>query len=584
MIEPGRRRSREELFAEIERARSYVGDGEAKMDALLHELRVHQEELNAQNTQLVEARNLLEEARDRYADLYDSAPIGYLTLDQQGIIAEINLTGAALIVRRRETILGFPLSQFLQPDDRPRLFALLARCHEERQEHWPATEVTMDSAIGRRRLELLCRPRVGSAGRLTFLIAMVDITERTRLEAERRMAEEERERLVRAQVIVKGSSEEAKDRFLATLSHELRTPLNPVLAALTDSLFLRDVPPLLAETLAMMRRNIELEVHLIDDLLDMTRISRDRLVIHPEPADVHAAVREVLTMVAHQIGARGLEVEIDLQAQAPWVKGDATRLRQVLWNLLSNAIKFTPAGGRVTISTANTSDRALTVVVADTGAGMDPELVQRLSTSSKDGRPQPMPSDTGLGLGLAICRGVVEAHGGALRPSSAGRGKGSTFTVVLPDAHAGEEHRAPAPVSAVSHSAKPQTRILLVEDDEDSVAMLGQLLTLHGYRVDTARSIADAMKAAGGVDLVISDLQLPDGSGLDLMRQLTTQRPGVRGIVLSGFGSTEDVRRSAAAGYVTHLTKPVDMAKLLEAIERFSARPLTNRASARRGA
>ncbi|HVQ16745.1 MAG TPA: response regulator, partial [Vicinamibacterales bacterium] len=236
------------------------------------------------------------------------------------------------------------------------------------------------------------------------------------------------------------------------------------------------------------------------------------------------------------------------------------------------AIKFTDPGGTVTIASSADAADVIQISVTDTGVGMEPDVVDSINADDDAAHSIPIQSSSGLGLGLAICRGVVGAHGGTLRAVSSGQGNGSTFIVQIPIASHLEQWDQPTTPAHPQPDTRPrQLRILLVEDHVDSADMLSQLLTLHGYEVTVARTIEGAAaRAAEGFDLLISDIRLPDGSGLDLMRRLRSAQD-IRGIAVSGFGTEQDRRRSQDAGYDVHLTKPVDFDRLLDAIEQVSA-------------
>jgi signal transduction histidine kinase/CheY-like chemotaxis protein len=370
----------------------------------------------------------------------------------------------------------------------------------------------------------------------------------------------------------------AKDQFLATLSHELRTPLAPVLAvvsALESDPRLRE---LIGGALAVIRRNVELEARLIDDLLDLTRISRGKLELHLQPSDLRDALAHALQSCSAEEDASGkwIAVETELAAIDHTVCADVPRLTQVFWNLLKNAFKFTPDGGTVRVRTRQ-EDGGIVVEVSDTGMGIDPDLLPRIFDSFEQGERSITRRFGGLGLGLAISKALVELHKGRITAASHGEGQGSTFTVWLPGAPAGTRVQA-SPAGADGDGASPdlrdarRLRILLVEDHVDTAAALAELLDLLGHQVVVAHNVASGLAAAAtaldgaGLDLVISDLGLPDGSGLDLMRELSG-RHGMRGIALSGYGTDKDIRASHEAGFALHLTKPVDLERLRAALQ-----------------
>ncbi len=376
----------------------------------------------------------------------------------------------------------------------------------------------------------------------------------------------------------------AKDRFLAVLGHELRTPLTPVLAAVSTLL---DAPTRpgrtppewsqeqIRETLAMIRRNVELETRLIGDLLDVARVQRGQLKLIREPVNVHRAIREAVDICRDEILVSGLDVRFALGAASYHVQADHARFLQIAWNLIHNAAKFSPPGARLVIRTSNAPgadgrDRVL-VEFEDNGTGMAPDILERIFDPFEQGDTPARRRIGGLGLGLAISRSIAEAHGGTLTASSPGPGLGSTFRIEL-DAVARPEPAAPPASPPDGAPPAPALRVLLVEDNADTLRYLATLLHHRGYRVQTATRLSEAEQAVASstFDLLISDIELPDGSGLDLMRSL---RGKVVGVAVSGFGSDSDIELSLDAGFAVHLTKPLDFARLEAAIRDALAIP-----------
>jgi CheY-like chemotaxis protein len=351
------------------------------------------------------------------------------------------------------------------------------------------------------------------------------------------------------------------------LSHELRTPLTPVVSFLD----LLEAEPMKSQTmrtaLGAMRRNIDLERHLIDDLLDLTRIARGKLLLELQPIDAHEAITQVVEICRPDAVEKELQVEVDLRATDAWVAADPAKYQQIIWNLLKNAIKFTPEKGRITITSANEEADRLTIEVRDNGIGIEPAAIGRVFNAFEQGDQSFQQRRGGLGLGLAISKAIAVGHGGSLEATSDGHGRGSTFRLTM---------ETTEPEEATAHGSKEtdetavrSLRILLVDDHIDTCAALGKLLLGRGHHIVTAHDVQSAMEAArrDSFDLLISDVGLPDGTGMELMETLRNTRP-VRGIAISGFGMDGDLKRSMEAGFSAHLTKPISFEKLEEAIAR----------------
>src|SRR5712675_1228759 len=300
----------------------------------------------------------------------------------------------------------------------------------------------------------------------------------------------------------KARSNLAKDQFLAMLSHELRTPLTPVLASALELENEPDVRPDVRESLQMIRRNVELEARLIDDLLDLTRIDRGKVQLNFEVADAHTLLQNVLEICQPEIDRKHLKPSLNLGARKVHMRADPARLQQIFWNLINNAVKFTPPNGQVTITTTNDSGEKLRVEIADTGMGIEPEALPKIFDAFEQGGRTQL---GGLGLGLAISKALVEAHKGTITAQSAGRNEGSTFTLVFPTSEKAAAQIAPTVSPRASeHQAM---RILLVEDHEDSNRSLTNLLRRRGYHVKSALNFQSALDLSANeeFDVLISD-------------------------------------------------------------------------------
>ena len=361
----------------------------------------------------------------------------------------------------------------------------------------------------------------------------------------------------------------AKDRFLAMLSHELRTPLTPILAATTfiEQRFIDQGAPLpdgLSELLPLIRRNIELEARLIDDLLDLNTISHGKLSLELAPMDLHEAMQDLIRTARIEAADKNLQINTRLDAARCCINGDAARVQQIIWNLLRNAIKFTPTDGGVLIETRNPDDAHIAIRVTDSGIGIGDAAMPRIFSAFEQADTSITRQFGGLGLGLAIAHALTLRHGGSLQAYSAGEGLGASFTVTLPLTDAIPVERA-APT--LSRGDGGPLRILLVEDNQDTTLAMVTLLGMSGHSVDAAATVADArsMASNGHYDLLISDLGLPDGNGMDVVRAFA-QHQSAPSIAMTGYGMDEDIRRCRDAGFTAHVTKPVGFDRLNELI------------------
>lgn len=360
----------------------------------------------------------------------------------------------------------------------------------------------------------------------------------------------------------------AKDLFLATLSHELRTPLTPLLALLSSIDANPALAPGLREDLLMIHGNIELAVHLINDILDLTRLNHGKMRLDLQSIHVHRLLIDSVAMVRCAAQARHLTLDLQLEARHDCVTGDPARLQQVFWNLLQNAMKFTPPEGRIVVRTFDDPHGQLVIQVQDSGMGIPPEMLLRIFTAFEQGETSTVRRFGGVGLGLAISKSILDLHAGTITAASEGCDRGATFTITLPSYAAAEQ---PPPLPAVTTPPPCALRILFVEDDPLTLRVMQRLLAASGHQVTTAASVREALAHAARepFDLLISDIGLPDGSGMDVMRQV---KDHVQGIALSGYGMEEDIRHSLEAGFTRHLTKPINMPLLESTIAQMTNR------------
>ena len=379
---------------------------------------------------------------------------------------------------------------------------------------------------------------------------------------ERERTEEELRRQKEAAVM----ASQAKDRFLAALSHELRTPLNPVLMWACSASEDKNVDPEMQQGLKMICRNIEMEARLIDDLLDLTRIARGKLQMNLQPCRADALLNHALEIVRSQLFAKNLRLSVDLTASNHQIMADPTRMEQVFWNLLKNAYKFTPENGEVTVRSYDAAPDRVIFEISDSGCGIDAELMPKLFTAFEQGTR----SGEGLGLGLAICKAVLEMHQGRIKASNKASGQGAVFTVELKTVPALSVIAPIRPKPATVSSRK--LNILIVEDHDNTATVMSKLLRHNGHEVVTASTVRQALEVlrTTPLDLLVSDLGLPDGNGFQVMRELA-KISDAKGIAISGYGMEEDLERSSRAGFSAHLTKPIDVQKLQETIQQVTA-------------
>lgn len=375
---------------------------------------------------------------------------------------------------------------------------------------------------------------------------------------ERRAFEQEREQLLASLNKALTNAEEAghaKDNFLAVLGHELRNPLAPMVAAL-DLMDVRHETANLRER-QIMRRQVEHMKRLVDDLLDVSRITRGKLEIRHAPVDLVPVIEQAVESLQHAVARRGRGIQVSLP-DAAWVKGDEARLVQVVTNLLNNALHFDP-DGEISIRVVQDEGRQETsIIIRDEGAGMLPEALSQAFEPFYQAPQSLARSSGGLGLGLAIVRSIVELHGGGVTAVSAGPGQGSEFRVTLPSVAAPRQE----PVHDQPSGGVRRRRILVVDDNTDAAEMLSSLLKLQGHEVSIAHDARSALALLDELppDVAFLDIGLPDIDGFALAGMMRTRLPGWQGklIALTGYGQEGDKERAAQAGFDLHLTKPVD--------------------------
>jgi len=507
------------------------------------------------------AEQALRDSEAKYRAIFQGAVDGIVTIDERGMIESINPAGERLFGYAAQEVIGRNI-KMLMPEP-------YHSHHDQYLANYMHTGQAKIIGIGR---EVQGRRKDGSTFPMDLAVSEVklgtrrmftgivrDITLRKQAEREVMQAKDDAV-----------AANAAKDHFIAVVSHELRTPLNPVMVAVAYLESRLELPQDVREELVAIRRNIEHEARLVDDLLNLTRLSRGKIELHQEAVDAHALVRAVLTQFQAKIDQKKIRVITSLRARQHYIWADPTRIRQVMTNLVDNAIKFSPNQSEITLRTSYTADGDFRLEIADNGIGIEPEVLARLFSPFEQGERTITRKFGGLGLGLAICKGIVDLHGGKLTAYSQGKDKGATFILELAvvPAAAGETND-----EGVHEEREIQAcRVLLVEDHPDTLRIMAKLLKAMGYRVISATNVSEALRLAHDqpFDILLSDIGLPDGTGVDLLRQIKTERT-VKAIAVSGFTQEEDRLRGQQAGFMEYLTKPVDFQMLESVLRRVSA-------------
>jgi two-component system CheB/CheR fusion protein len=494
------------------------------------------------------------------AAIVASSDDAIVSKDFNGIVTSWNQAAERIFGYTAEEMIGQTILRLIppeRPDEEPGILERLRR--GERIDHYETVRVRKDGE--RINVSVTISPIRDETGRLVGASKVArDITQQKRMEAELRARAEE---IARQNEELKRADQE-KDRFISMLAHELRNPLAPIMTSV-EVMRRLDSDGLLDRPRRVIERQVRHLVRLVDDLLDVTRISHGKVTLRRERLDLVRVVRNATEDRRASVEGRGVRVELRLPETPVWVTGDATRLDQILDNLLENAAKFTEEHGRITVSLAREGECA-EIRVKDTGIGIEPELLPRLFEVFTQADRTLERNRGGLGLGLAIVQGLVELHGGTITGHSDGIGKGAEFRVRLP-----VEAELPALLGSPpdpANRARLRAKVLVVEDNRDAAEMLADLLNLFGYEVEVAHSGTEGVAAAHRFhpEIVLCDIGLPGLDGYAVARQLrgAPDTCGTRLIAVTGYGSDEDRQMTLHAGFDSHLVKPVDPKKLLE--------------------
>ena len=487
----------------------------------------------------------LRTADQPYRHMVEQMREGALTLDADGTILYCNKRFAELVAEPPERVAGRAVGEFLSPDDLPRLKTMLVSDSFR-------DEVQLLSSIGAQNPAQLSSIALTIDEVRTVAVVVTDLTHER---VERGLRESSR----------------LKDEFLATLSHELRTPLNVILG--WTRMLLADHLPESSRrhALELIDHNAHVQAQLVNDLVDMSRMSTGKLRIELEPQPIVPALEAALESIRPAALLKGLTIDtaFDLPDDTN-VLADGTRLQQVLWNLLSNAVKFTPSGGRVGVDASADGDR-IRIRVSDTGIGIDRSFLPHVFDRFRQADSGTTRGYGGLGLGLAIVHDLVRLHGGEVDVRSDGLGKGAAFTVVLRTSAV-----APNPNERRSQSRQTSSlagfSVVLVEDHNDSRELFAQALKNAGAAVISFTGSDDAFRALDSVrpSILVADIGLPGEDGYSLIRRVRAHStPDVRNvpaIAVTAYATLPDHEEALALGYQRHLSKPIDPHHLIETI------------------
>jgi PAS domain S-box-containing protein len=509
----------------------------------------------------------LRESEERYRGLLENANDVVYTHDLEGNFTSFNKAAEQLTGYRRDEACRLNLVDLVAPEDVARARSMGSRDATGVYELRIRTKT--DQVV-----PLEVSTRVVEHNGIAIGVQGIgrDITERKRAEHER-AALLVRERAARTEAEL---ANRAKDEFLATLSHELRTPLAAILiwSRLLKAGRLDDQKR--ARALDVIERNTKLQAQLIEDLLDVSRIVTGKLHLDKTEVDLGSVIEVAIDSVRTAADAKGVRLETDVDPAVGFVVGDRMRLQQIVWNLVANAIKFTPGSGRVTVGLKR-DERRVVLRVEDTGVGIAPDFLPHVFERFRQADATSTRAHAGLGLGLAIVRHLVELHGGTVAASSPGTDRGATFTVALPILHQPlQDEAAEIAAADAAWRAAPSlagVEVLLIDDEPDARESVAAVLEERGARVTIAGSAQEGIEAfdRDPPDVVLCDLGMPAEDGYAFLRQLQSRPDPPPAAALTAYARDDDRSRTLAAGFQTHLAKPVEPAELISAVATLAA-------------
>ena len=490
-------------------------------------------------------RQLVEESRSLLAAIVQSSEDAIVSKTLEGIVTSWNTGAERLFGYTAAEAVGQSITLIIPPDRRHEEQMILERLRRgERIEHYETVRRTKQGRLID--ISLAISPVRDGTGRIVGASKVARDNSAAK-EAEAALKEADRR----------------KDEFLAMLAHELRNPLAPILHAIEILHARGPQQPELRWARNMIERQVQQMTRLVDDLLDVSRITQGKIVLRKERVELAAVVRSAVDASRALVEERGRQLTVTVPSEPILIEADSVRLSQVLLNLLSNAVKYTDADGRIWV-TVEREREGVSVRVRDDGIGIAPEMLPRVFEMFTQVAQSPERSQGGLGIGLTLVQRLVEMHGGTVTAHSEGPGKGAELIVRLPVA--GNEDLLPEGADQGTDAVEPSGRLILVVDDNrDAAESLAMLLQMRGHEVHVAYDGLQAVETATAFqpDVVLLDIGLPKLNGYEVARRIRQARQeGVILIALTGWGQDEDRRRSMEAGFDHHLTKPVELEAL----------------------